>query len=277
MLLFLLVEYTPKRETKLPTSLYSINRVFCAISVLALGFASIYMPWTHILKFPLLGVLLYQIEFPWRMLGLASVGLCIVFAISFYLLMPGIKTQKLFVVLCLIFAIINITPLMDDFVQHDDQVIILNGKSDDFINDHVRTESHYFFFETNVLALFDRPRLLMTDSQTTVLSNYTRDYLNLQFDFLHQDSDGVIVELPLYYYPGYQALLDGVQELPLSAGENFIMNVELPGNVTQGTISIRYVGMWYYNASSLVSLGVFMIMIFMYIKRRILSKDSCRI
>lgn len=75
------------------------------------------------------------------------------------------------------------------------------------------------------------------------------------------------VRLPLFYWPGYAARsVQTGNELPLSAGDNHIMQVTVPPGTD--TVYVHYVGLWWFRIFDIISLLSLIIFIIFWFKER---------
>ena len=249
LLLFLFAAYA-KRENRLAEpGLYATGRAAAGFAALALCMASVLFPWTYVYQIPVLGKLLFTVQFPWRYLGAASALLSITFAAGACLLFPEPKHQRLLVLGCLLLSILNAAPLIDAAIQAPDQTVVMADKEADFAA-QVHLPGDYFFEGTDVEAYLRRAPVPAVVSGDAALSGYEKDYLHISFDYT--SAAGAALELPLYRYPLYAATLNGKEPLMLSTGDNNILVVHLPAG--GGRVSVSYSQPWTFTAADLLSL-----------------------
>ena len=244
----LLVAYQ-KREGQIANpQLYARGRGAALFAVLALVMASVVFPWTYVYKIPILSKALFAVQFPWRYLGAASALLSIVFAVSAYLLFGASDRRKLLVLACLLLAILNAAPFIDRVVQSDEQIVVVEDKAADFVAP-VYLPGDYFFEGTDVDAYLNRAPVPDAVVGGVEFSAYQKDYLRISFDYTAPED--ATVELPLYGYPLYRAMLTGGEELALSEGDNHILTVALPAGA--GHVDVSYHQPWYFTLADIAS------------------------
>ena len=256
ILLFILVQRQKNED-----NLHAINRVSLLMALIALLAASTLFPWTYIVKIPVLGELLYSIQFPFRYLSAASLFLAIVFAVSAYHL--AWKHPKILIAVCIVLAVFNTAPILDQFIQSDQQTVVMESKSDGSITSIVGLRD-YYYADSDFYALSDQPAAVSAPEMVEI-SNYTKYKLQVAFDYTSDTAQSVT--LPLYNYPGYRAVLNGSEDLAVLDGENHLLALSLPAGV--GSVSVWYEGFWYYSAANFISLASVLVLgVWAALKRR---------
>ncbi len=68
-----------------------------------------------------------------------------------------------------------------------------------------------------------------------------KDGLKVDFEISNENNQSTLVELPLIWYPGYQAVMDG-EELMVGASEQYgLVEVTIPAH-RRGKVEVRYGG-----------------------------------
>ena len=265
LVLFVFAAFQKRKNRLEDAPLFGIGRGAAIFGVLALITASVVFPWTYVHKIPILGKILFAVQFPWRYLGAASALLAIVFAASASLLIPKPEHRRLLVLGCLLLSILNAAPFIDAAVQSDQQIVIVDDKYADFVEE-VYLPGDYFFEGTDVDAYLDRAPVPEAVSGEIAFSDYQRDGLHLTFDYTA--AGDVSVALPLYAYPLYTATLDGREELILTDGDNHILTAFLPAG--SGQVEIALSLPWYFTLADILSLvSILGLIAFVILKRRV--------
>lgn len=231
---------------KVDRDLRGIGNVSLGFGLAALLVSSTIFPWSYVYKIPVLGELLYAAQFPWRYLGLAGFFLAVVFGVGAY---GMFRTRgRALVAACLLLAIFNAAPFLDQYLQAENQVVVMQGKVEPAAMENYATWD-YDYADTDFDALVGLPAAL--DAPDSVrISNFAKRGTHVSFSYSAQT--GRIVTLPLYFYPGYEAVLNGEQALETLDGGNHRLALALPAG--EGTVSVRYTGFWYFNLANFVSL-----------------------
>lgn len=88
-------------------------------------------------------------------------------------------------------------------------------------------------------------------SERVTISHYSKEGLTIQAH-VTSENEGYI-DFPILYYKGYSAKnADSGEKLPVSAGENYDVRVNLPAGY-DGNITVRFSGKWYWHAAESVS------------------------
>lgn len=249
LVMFLFAAWKKRESRPEDAGLYSAGRGTAVFAVLVLVMASVAFPWTYMYQIPILSKALFAVQFPWRYLGAASALLAVVFAAGAYLLFGKPENHKALVLVCLLLAILNAAPFIDHAIQSEEQIVVVKDKAADFVAP-VYLPGDYFFEGTDVDAYLSRMPVPAAVSGDVEFSAYEKEYLNISFDYSSQT--GAAVELPLYGYPVYRAVLDNGEELTLSTRDNHILTVSLPAS--SGHVTVGYHAPWYFTLADIVSL-----------------------
>lgn len=223
-----------------------VNRVSLLLSLIALVASSTLFPWSYVVKIPVIGSLLYSIQFPFRYLSVASLFLSVVLAISGFKLLGD--RPKALVALCAALSLFNAAPMLDQFIQSEQQSVVMESKQDgSFLL--IGGLRDYYYADSDFAALSRVPSAIDAPEGVSI-----RDFekYKLHLSFAYTSAVTQTVSLPLYDYPGYRAELGGA-ELAVQDGENHMIALTLPAG--SGTVSVRYAGFWYYNAANFLSLA----------------------
>jgi hypothetical protein len=212
--------------------------------------ASTLFPWTLVHKIPLLGQFLYTAQFPWRYFGPASLLLCVVLGVGYGLAARPRRNLTLFLALAVIFA--ASAPYLDMYTQNKDIPVYLAGKQAAPVTTYLGGQE-YLRADTDKDALESRPAVVESSDPGIYITEYSRSYDRISFHVSTPDvTYGLWIELPIYYYPGYVAELDGAS-LPLSPGRNGVVRALLPAGAS-GMLRFRYRAPALYRLSEAVSL-----------------------
>ncbi|HPF88907.1 MAG TPA: hypothetical protein PK537_12730, partial [Candidatus Limiplasma sp.] len=227
-------------------TLRSVGHVSLGFGLAALVISSTLFPWTYVAKIPVLGDLMYAVQFPWRYLGIAGFFLSLVFAVAAY--SAGGTHSRLLIAACVVLAVFNIAPFVDQYIQSDDVTYTMQAKYDmDTVTDD--TIWDYCYADTDFDALENLP-MRITAPDGVAITGFSKHGTHITFTYAADTAQ--TVTLPLYLYPGYRALLDGTQELTPTDGDNHLLTLALPAG--EGTVTVWYAGFWYWNAANFVSL-----------------------
>lgn len=221
----------------------SVNQIQRKIGTVCiiLGAFSVYMaselfPWNLVDNSPLWTFILNPIQFPWRMLGFASLFLCIVTAIALEQLLDD---DKKVVTGCMLLVSVQLAlTSMDGYMT---ELRILLNNRDSIVRSFFNND--YYKVGSNALskAIQTSYRQLKLDKEIQI-SEYTTYWGGLSFNFQNSSkADNKTITLPLYNYGFFRAHLDG-EELPVIQGTSNRAAITIPQNVDRGTVTIQYSG-----------------------------------
>lgn len=232
------------RHTEAP--LRGAAHISLVFGAAALIISSTLFPWTYVMKIPVVGNLLNAIQFPWRYLGAAGFFLSVVFAVGAYGV--GREHLKAAVVVCLLLAVLNVAPTLDQFFQYEKQTVLMAGKTD-----MAKVEDYdigdYAYADTDFEAAAAHPFVIGAPGGAEIAA-FAKHGAGLDFRYTAEAEQ--TVTLPLYLFHGYTAMLDGAQELEIIDGDNHLIALSLPAG--EHAVSVRYTGLPVYNAANWVSL-----------------------
>ena len=249
-----LEDYVPARLT----------RRLLGLGVLALLGATDFFPWSRAVQLPRpFSTFFMQLQFPWRLVSVA-VPLLVIVSAKGYLCHPRYEAAG-FASLFLL-SVVTAGYTMQCFVQ-DVPILTRTGYVDTRIG---QFEYTYFATEKSALAPGE---ILVTQGDPAVVTAYEKRGTDLQCT-LRLPTGAAHVELPLLYYPGYRAAIEGRGEIRALRGtNNRIRLVEIPEDETV------QVHIWFsepvsWRASECASLLGFMLLGFLLIRMRRRAKTE---
>lgn len=112
-----------------------------------------------------------------------------------------------------------------------------------------------------------RHELLMS-SESIAIMDYEKKYTNIKMACVNEGTDEGYVDVPLFYYPCYQAKdVETGEILPLTYGENKRVRIMLPSGY-QGTVSLRVKERILWRITELISLFSIVISIIIVVRRK---------
>ncbi|MDR0906264.1 MAG: hypothetical protein LBN00_08860 [Oscillospiraceae bacterium] len=238
----------------------------------ALFAASTLFPWRLAAELPVVGRLLVSVQFPWRYLGIASVGLAVVLTCGVaHFAESAEKHRHAILFVCALAVIFAVSPYYDNYLQNDKLTAAL---ADSYAkpNTTMLGGQEYLRHGTGKDALLERGTGVVGFGAE--INNIDRDYTTVTFDF-EGAQDGAYAELPLYYYPGYVAEDEYGGALTADAGENGVVRVNLPSGTRGGTVTVRYREPAVYRIAEVISLLTIIILTIKY-RRDILNFNIFR-
>lgn len=234
----------PPRERKMVTTLYvlGIGATLLASSVVDWNF----MP----------GVL-YMVQFSWRFLGVACLALSIVGAYVAYDLVRNIKVWPE-EVLTVVLGFVMILPVSGIYQYRDErrmepgympEVIVANGSAgwqveyvpmatlcvDGLGTEDVAEDCDQRYVQERLDARGRKIEVLEGDAK---ISDVIQNGTHWEFD-VRSDNE-VKVEIPMIYYPGYEAKMDG-EKLEVKPSDRLgLVEIAVPAGAEVRRVSVRY-------------------------------------
>lgn len=186
---------------------------------LALGGALLLMsteafPWAWLCRLPRrYSALFQQIQYPWRLVGVAAPLLSLAAAWG-YMRDEAHRTQAL----CLIAALCVV------FAGYSMQAFVMDApllEKEDFCD--TRITQYEYTYELTEKSALEPGEIVALDAPEYTISDYSKKGTNLSFT-LYAPQGLSSLEVPLLYYPGYQADANG-QSLRVSRGNNNVIRL----------------------------------------------------
>lgn len=234
---------------------YLINLIFGIISIFM---CTKYFPWKYMPQ------ILNNIQYPWRMVGFAMFFFTPVFAMNVYYLTKTIKKENIqkitYVLVIIILGVFTISRLSiyTSTGEGTDTKYEKQMKENPVIS-HFNINRDYLPFKaiqkqfTYLQEREDRVYILQGSSD---ISNEKKDGLNLEFNILKGHKDTVL-ELPYFFYQGYTVTLKQGEEITIletNESDSGFLQVVLPENINEATITLDYTGTILEKVSYVVSL-----------------------
>ncbi|MBR1407543.1 MAG: hypothetical protein IJ573_01425 [Clostridia bacterium] len=204
-----------RRKEKTPQEAHEsglYNRLL-ALGILALACSTEFMPWARLVDLPHpFSTLFRQMQFPWRLVSIA-VPMLVIVSVHGYLF--DRKRENAGLALMLVLAVTTAGYTMQCFVQ--DPVVL---ERDSFVDTRIgQFEYTYVGTEKEALSPGEITAQGEHGLEPAVVSAYEKQGTDLSFELLLPNG-GKYVELPLLYYPGYHAAVEGKGEIRVLRGTN---------------------------------------------------------
>ena len=194
-----------------------------------------YFPWTLIQSTDFGNKYVAAMQFPWRMLGYASLFLCILVTLGIKKLWEHKKTVVAAGILLL--SVHSALTCLDTFVTKAEVYMADRDSAVPGCNyaDYYRYEVGQAL-ETITQERGDR--ILAPDSVS--ISEYEKTWGRLTFRFTSQDASApVTLQCPYYAYGYYRVWLNG-EEVSYGKDEWDLMTLTIPAGLAEGAVEIRY-------------------------------------
>ena len=221
------------------------------VTTLLLGIISLYMC-TKFFPWSIMPQVLTNIQYAWRLEELGIFFLIPVMAMNVYYLLQCIKNEKvknliymLVIIVIGIFTVLELRVYQSDYpgvdVNYEEKM-----KSNPIIS-HFKVNRDYLPLKAGIqqsgylLTREDRVYVLQGNAEILDENKYA---LTMSFN-IKQVSQDTILELPYLYYPGYTVELhigDNKEELEITESDMGFLQVTIPENIEEGTITVNYTG-----------------------------------
>ncbi len=217
--------------------------------------------------------ILNNIQFPWRLIGLAMFFLAPIFAMNVYYLLKQIKKETIkdilyiaILVMVAIFTTIKLGTYPSE--KAIDGIYEENVRKNPIIT-HWQVNRDYLPYK----ALLEKRGYMETRKDKVyvlkgkaTIENERKKALNMTFDIINVEANTTI-ELPYLFYPGYTVMLENKNEkekLDTIESEKGFVQVILTDNIEKATITVQYTGTNLEKVSYTVS-GISLIGFILYI------------
>lgn len=234
--------------------------------------ASRAMPWKLLAEIPGVNRFLSFTQFPWRLLAFAVTFLCISGAAALVMTARESGLQAVVFALAFAVALFPATAFLD--AKNPEHVLI---REVEIIASDMIAGGEYLYEGTDTDGLSRQAAGVFVSSEQLQISDFRRKNGHVTFrctkdlssaeQTLRQngkssrakepvaaapDTDSpVYADVPLLYYPGYRAWLDG-REIPVERSGQNLVRVILPAD-SQGTVEVCYKGKRSWNLASVIS------------------------
>lgn len=228
-----------RKKQKLPTFHKKLGLWCLFLGSLSVYASTIYFPWERLQRIGIIYKLAGSIQFPFRFLPFATVFLCVTSALAIYYFFRERAAKQLLFLGCAFFLtwsagayFSNFTNDSDTYASWEDQL----DYTDDSDSLYVVTDNQSPFSHGD---LVEQP-VTLTPSEGISFTNVTKDGTNLSFSYTNSSEQGAWVDVPLNYYPWYQAVDENGEALTTSLStETLRLRVELPES-SSGSVTVRF-------------------------------------
>lgn len=258
------------REKKL--SKVTLVGLHClGFGILSLIMTSWLFPWERIGETELLCRLATPLQYPWRILGPASFFLCIVSAVGIDLFIKQSSGRNWVCGVFLTVALSSAWFLLDSMAF---QMGSINDEM--FLEGNTRYDNWYMYDDVNYPPEFDTEFSISENYIKTlydtrvVYSEYqkTGTRISVYVDPGEQPREEEYLLFPLYYYPGYEILVDGEKVETVSKGR--LVACRLPKE--EAYIQVSYKGMTSWRIADIVSwmtaIGITAYVVYLNLERK---------
>lgn len=221
----------------------------CAVYALIFLFlASWLMPWGAVIsRIPLIDKLTASMQFPWRLLGTASLFMVLCTSIALISIQKETKELNWLTGIVVTLCLVSTWSFFDNLKQDEQQYLdLIAMEAVIYDPDDLYLYSGSSYFDFNKGAAIPK-----TANNTSVrFSDYKKDGTHISTDVAPLENAKDYLVFPLYYYPGYEIRINGTKTDIFRVDS--LVACELPS--IQSHIEVKYTGLPLFQAGDLVSL-----------------------
>ncbi|NLL79589.1 MAG: hypothetical protein GX234_07345 [Clostridiales bacterium] len=184
--------------------------------LLSLYMTTCYFPWELLQKIRLVDILAGVLQFPMRILAASTLFLCGTGALGIYGILKGKVSGRGIVLTGTILAVAASAYTFDQYTEQNKTALADDADS---YNKNLIYGGLLYYQGTDSNALLSREPVIMAQAERVSIHDLKKQGTTLSFTCENSSGEDVVLELPLYYYPGYRAWNSG-EEVEIKAGNN---------------------------------------------------------
>ena len=241
---------------------FSKNFIFFITGMFFIFLSSELIPWDFL--YPL-KKFLEVMQFPWRFLGIATLFICACGGFGFRMFVQRAKLKNISImilisIVCItnIIVLNNLNPLP---FQKIEQKIYWKRIT-------CSTDDDYLYRGMNVKELFAMKNQYISEA---VIYDWRKSLTTVSFSYSAKENS--IITLPLVNYPGYVAVNQTGEDIPVQENNNHMVMIRLPEG--EGAVKVYYNGLTLFKIAdymSLISLVVLLCSISFFQKQKMWRK-----
>ena len=248
--------YLQKRNEMKATEDFQMAKLLAGISVTACVMSLSIFPWDALSEMaPIIQNMVYVIQFPYRLLSIATIALTVLSGSLFVLFKRHMNRicWKSYAVIVLLLTILSSLFFMEDNFQHTSwsdlrEIASLGTKrvgNGEYLPNGMDTDALFHF--------------LPLAGENVELEAYEKRDGGADIFCVNKSSNDSYVDCSLIYYPGYQAWDKKTGErMEIKAGNNQLIRVMIPGRY-EGEIRVDFVGKTMWKIADIFSLCLWII------------------
>lgn len=233
---------------------------------------SIFPGW-KMMDLPILDKLLSNIQFPWRLLGLASILFIVTGCICLIrceLLKPYVNI--IIIVLATITLLSSTRFVEEDFAYSDFTSTYTAGHESKIVGIPKGTTAIVYPYEWRPVGTTDASitvhNVILSNSNNTTVIDYTKKGTTTKFSYTCTSSEETVV-FPIINYYGYQAFDENGTKIEFTNDEFNSIQVDLIGDGKEHQITIEYKGSILFTIGFVISLLTLLFLIFIFLTRNL--------
>ncbi len=218
------------------TQLLSLGRIAILWACVTFAMTLWIFPWDMLCRVSVIDKLIKSIQFPWRLLTITNLMLCIASVAAFMILIGKRPRWAAGITLAVCAGCVAGS---FSFIQQASVMDAIEKRA--YAENTILTDYLYLYEGESAEAFKDRGNLILSrEEDLWRITDYNKEGVRLSAVLTatkeHGDSQ---VEVPLYYYPGYRASINGV-ETPVERGDKGTVRVMLPAGSEECRLSVWF-------------------------------------
>ena len=236
---------------------HSFVKVLFAIQVLFLFGTLTWCPWETLQKFSVIDNIVTKIQFPWRFLSIVTIVGSVLIPMVILKYDKFCHHKNLIMIILIIVSTYEAFMIMDTTLTQEIAYTKISGDIAD------APQGEYAPEKMNMNDLLKSVRPILYDGKGEV-SEYIKKGTTVKFS-VKDITKQSLVEVPLTYYRGYHASMDG-RELELMESENGKVQVTIPAIDGKGEIKVQFEQPKEFYIGYMITI-ISLILLFLFIKK----------
>jgi len=225
-LLYLVISLSDEFENPLKKEM----KEYFLFGILGVLMTTSLFPWELIIKVPLLKMLIEKFQFLFRfnVIGISFLSVVAGYAVSVLWIKNENKLERVLLICSVIMmsSLFYLNGFAQWAIQLDENLVLEAG----FMDDLYLMKDHDIYSVTEPLA----------DYKKVIFKDYERTKASCTFSYKFEESkSGVVVEVPIVYYPGFVAEIDG-EKAKTQLSDRGLVSFELPEEKLTGNVHVYY-------------------------------------
>ena len=221
-------------------------------------FTLVEFPWEQLREIGFIESFTDLIQFRYRFMIAASVLYCFVLTYSLTALFKDEKRSRIIRLAAVLLAFICVLPSLFAMLSEEVQYLKTEG------GESLDSLSEYFPEGADSADYrYDR---LFPSSEELLITDYEKNGTKMTFGYATSGNIEYI-DLPVFYYPGYTAVIKGGGRLETGQGVEYRLRVNFPEN-SAGEVTVMYKHPWYFVVSYLISLAAAVLFVIKMVRSR---------
>lgn len=212
------------------------ERGYLLAGAVAVWMTTTLFPWAPILELPIIGSFLEKFQFMWRFNILALLCLTVPAARGWFRLLDRAMGKRNTLIVMAMLACVFSSMYVNSFIRQSSELV--GGKE---VDETIRESSGMdVLYLVEGYGIFSRP-LLESNAENIEYTDVDRGdgEIALRYRLSDAPAEEAYIDVPITYYPGYAARIDG-QPAQVRCADSGVVRVMLPADRREGTLRVEY-------------------------------------